>query len=172
MAEVTVYTTPTCPWCRRAKAWLSQQGVRYVEKDVARDQNAAQEMVRRSGQMGVPVITVDGNVIVGFDQPKLERLLASAGQGAVRLGAAVAPTSGGGLLVGRVTPGSLAEKSGVQQGDVIINLNGDPVMTPEQLADRFSSAVHSSLPVRLGVRRNGQTIELLIAAQGSGSAPA
>jgi S1-C subfamily serine protease len=139
---------------------------------VARDQSAAREMVRRSGQMGVPVITVDGNVIVGFDQPKLERLLAPGGQGAVRLGTAVAPTSGGGLLVGRVTAGSIAEKTGVQPGDVIINLDGDPVATPEQLAERFSTASHSGRPVMLGVRRNGQTIELHTPAQSSGAASA
>jgi S1-C subfamily serine protease len=139
---------------------------------VARDQSAAQEMVRRSGQMGVPVITVDGNVIVGFDQPKLERLLASGRQGAVRLGTAVAPTSGGGLLVGRVTAGSIAEKAGVQPGDIIINLEGDPVISPEQLAERFSAAAQSGRPVRLGVQRNGQTMELHTPAQSSEAASA
>jgi S1-C subfamily serine protease len=139
--------------------------VPYVEKDVAQDQQAAHEMVRRSGQMGVPVITVDDNVIVGFDQPRLERLLASPAQSAVRLGAAVAPAKGGGLQVGRVHPGSLAERAGLREGDTIINLNGEPVNALEELRDRFAPAYQSGAPVRFGVRRNGQTIELRLASE-------
>jgi len=139
--------------------------VPYIEKDVARDQQAAQEMVRRSGQMGVPVITVDNDIIVGFDQPRLERLLATPGQEPARLGAAVAETPGGGLLVGRIRPGSPAERAGLRAGDVIINLNGDPVSTPEQLGGRFSYAAQSDQAVRIGVRRDGQTIELRVPAE-------
>lgn len=73
--EVVVYSTPTCPWCTRAKSYLSQLGVAYEEKDVSRDIEAAREMVRISGQMGVPVLVIDGNVVVGFDKAKIDSLL-------------------------------------------------------------------------------------------------
>jgi len=74
--SVTVYSTPTCPYCVRAKEYLTRKGVAYKDVNVAVDRAAAQEMVQKSGQMGVPVITVDGKVIVGFDQRELDRLLA------------------------------------------------------------------------------------------------
>ncbi len=73
--EVIVYSTPACPWCSRAKAYLTQLGVPYEDKDVSRDVEAAREMVRISGQMGVPVLVIDGNVIVGFDRPRIDELL-------------------------------------------------------------------------------------------------
>lgn len=73
--EVIVYSTPTCPWCSRAKAYLAQLGVPYEDKDVSRDVEAAREMVRISGQMGVPVLVIDGNVVVGFDKPRIDELL-------------------------------------------------------------------------------------------------
>ncbi|MBE3519753.1 MAG: glutaredoxin family protein [Firmicutes bacterium] len=73
--EVIVYSTPTCPWCSRAKAYLTQLGVPYEDKDVSRDVEAAREMVRISGQMGVPVLVIDGNVVVGFDKPRIDELL-------------------------------------------------------------------------------------------------
>lgn len=77
MAEhkVTVYSTPTCPWCSRAKQYLKQLGVPYEDKDVSVDIGAAREMVRLSGQMGVPVLVIDGNVIVGFDKRRIDELL-------------------------------------------------------------------------------------------------
>jgi len=73
--NVTVYTTPTCPWCTTVKNYLKKNGIRYSEVDVARDQNAAQNMVSKSGQQGVPQTEVDGNMVIGFDQTKLNRLL-------------------------------------------------------------------------------------------------
>lgn len=73
--RVLVFTTPTCPWCNRAKSYLRGRGVTFREVDVSRDAAAARELVRRTGQMGVPVIEIDGRPIVGFDQPKIDRLL-------------------------------------------------------------------------------------------------
>lgn len=75
MKNVTIYTTPTCGFCHMAKNWMNEKGVKYSEKDVSMDINAAQEMVNKSGQMGVPVIDVDGDITVGFDRPKLEHVL-------------------------------------------------------------------------------------------------
>jgi len=73
--RVTVYTTPTCPWCTTVKNFLSKHGVRYSEVDVASDQNAAQAMVSKSGQQGVPQTEINGEMVIGFDQTKLNRLL-------------------------------------------------------------------------------------------------
>lgn len=73
--EVVIYSTPTCPYCKRAKEYLSRQGISYTEHNVAIDREAAKEMVKRSGQMGVPVILVDEEVIVGFNQTRIDKLL-------------------------------------------------------------------------------------------------
>jgi glutaredoxin 3 len=73
-AEVTIYTTPTCPWCHRTKAWLRDKKIRYKEVDVTTDKSGLEEMVRISGQTGVPVIVVGGEVIVGFNQKRLHEI--------------------------------------------------------------------------------------------------
>ncbi len=75
MAQVIIYTTPTCAYCKMAKEFFKKHDVDYVEKDVAADQSAAQEMIQKSGQMGVPVISVDDNIVIGFDPMKLSQLL-------------------------------------------------------------------------------------------------
>jgi glutaredoxin 3 len=73
---ITVYSTPSCPYCHQAKNYLSQKGVPFTDKDVATDLQAREEMVSKSGQLGVPVIDVDGQVVVGFNRPKIDELLA------------------------------------------------------------------------------------------------
>lgn len=73
--NVTVYTTPTCTWCNTIKRHLQESGVRYREVDVSRDQKAAEEMVRRSGQQGVPQTDINGEIIVGFDKTRINTLL-------------------------------------------------------------------------------------------------
>jgi glutaredoxin-like YruB-family protein len=73
--QVTVYTTPTCSWCGTLKSYLNKNKIRYSEIDVSRDESAAQEMVRRSGQQGVPQTLISGEMVVGFDKAKINRLL-------------------------------------------------------------------------------------------------
>jgi glutaredoxin-like YruB-family protein len=73
--RVTVYSTPTCSWCTTLKTHLKKNGIRYSEIDVSKDQNAAQEMQRRSGQMGVPQTDIAGEMIVGFDKTRINSLL-------------------------------------------------------------------------------------------------
>ena len=65
--KVTVYSTPTCPYCNKAKEYLTENKVEFESVDVSQDQERAKEMVEKSGQMGVPVIIIDDQVIVGFD---------------------------------------------------------------------------------------------------------
>lgn len=73
--RVVVYTTPSCPWCTRVKAYLSQHDIIYREIDVARDQEAARKMSARSGQHGVPQLDIDGRMVVGFDRARIDALL-------------------------------------------------------------------------------------------------
>ena len=73
--RVTVYSTPTCSWCNTLKTWLRKNNVPYIDVDVSRDQKASEEMVRRSGQQGVPQTDINGSIVVGFDQNKLKQLL-------------------------------------------------------------------------------------------------
>lgn len=70
-----VYSTPTCPYCNQLKAFLDKKGVSYEKKDVAADTAARDEMVQKSGQLGVPVSDIDGTIVVGFDQAKISELL-------------------------------------------------------------------------------------------------
>ena len=73
--KIVIYSTPTCPYCKRAKDYLSQKGIPYVDRNVAQDRDAAKEMIEKSGQMSVPVIIVDNEIVVGFDQALLDKLL-------------------------------------------------------------------------------------------------
>ncbi|HDP95905.1 MAG TPA: NrdH-redoxin [Candidatus Aminicenantes bacterium] len=73
--KVVVFTTPTCSWCRAVKSHLRKLNIRFREVDISRDPAAARDMVRRTGQQGVPVTLVNNQPVVGFDQSKLERLL-------------------------------------------------------------------------------------------------
>ena len=73
--KVTIYTTPTCVYCKSAKEFFQENGIKYEEKNVATDQEAQQVMVQKSGQMAVPVIDVGGEIVVGFDKDKLSELL-------------------------------------------------------------------------------------------------
>jgi glutaredoxin-like YruB-family protein len=72
MSKVIVYSTSTCPHCVMAKNWLKEKKVEYDDINVGIDQEKAREMIQKSGQMGVPVIDIDGAVIIGFDRPKME----------------------------------------------------------------------------------------------------
>lgn len=73
--NVKVYSTPTCPWCTVAKKYLSSKNVAFEDLDVSSDRTAAMEMIKKSGQRGVPVIEIGNNIIVGFDQSQIDKLL-------------------------------------------------------------------------------------------------
>lgn len=132
--DVTVYTTPTCAYCHYVKDFLRKRRVKFFERDVSVDRGAAQEMVRRSGQMGVPVTIIGDQVVVGFDRARLEQLLTERSDGrrshfglkvadASRIGAKMGllPTRGG--YVGRVAPASPGERAGLRMGDIITEIN-------------------------------------------------
>ncbi len=73
--SVKVFSTPSCPWCVRVKQYLDYNDIPYQDIDVSRDQQAAVEMVRKSGQQGVPQLWIDGHVVVGFNKPMIDKLL-------------------------------------------------------------------------------------------------
>ena len=75
MAKIKVYSTDTCPYCVMAKNFFKEQNIEFQEINVAEDRNGAKEMVEKSGQMGVPVIDIDGKIILGFDKEKIESIL-------------------------------------------------------------------------------------------------
>jgi len=156
------------------KEFLSQRGVPWTEKYVDEDRNAAIEMIRKSGQRGVPVTVIGDNVVVGFDRPKLERILASTvstGDGKPKrsLGAKVADASryampGGtaveGAYIGGVNPGSPAEAAGLKSGDVITAVGGKPVRSADELARAIAETGVDTLPVT--VARGPNTREVVV----------
>ncbi|MBI9101132.1 MAG: glutathione S-transferase N-terminal domain-containing protein [Spirochaetales bacterium] len=74
--SVNVYSTPSCTYCTLVKRFLKEKGVKYNDYNVAVDHRRAEEMVKKSGQMGVPVLDINGKVIIGFNQPEIERAIA------------------------------------------------------------------------------------------------
>ena len=73
--KVTVYSTALCPWCKKVKNFLKENNIEFSEIDVGEDSSAVDEMIKKSGQMAVPVTEVDGKIILGFDEEKLKGVL-------------------------------------------------------------------------------------------------
>ena len=126
------------------------------------DREAALRMIRLSGQQGVPVITIDDQVVVGFDRRRLEELLAQGVAAKVELGAAVADAASriqtDGAYVGRIKRGSLAEKAGLKARDVIVELNGQAVRNSADLA-RIMAGLRLGTKPKLVYVRQGQRVE-------------
>jgi len=73
--NIKVYSAPGCPWCNASKGFLKSHNIDFEDIDVSIDQKAAEEMIKKSGQMGVPVIEIDDNIVIGFNKPVLEEIL-------------------------------------------------------------------------------------------------
>ena len=71
---VKIYTTPTCPYCKLAKKWMTEHNIKYEEVDVSKDQKAKDYIIAKTGEIGVPQIEVGDEVIVGFDREKMEKM--------------------------------------------------------------------------------------------------
>ena len=76
--EIKIYTTPTCKWCQKLKDWLKSKKIKYEERDISESQNKTfrDELIQKSGQLAVPVIDIDGKILIGFDEKELEKALA------------------------------------------------------------------------------------------------
>lgn len=167
---VTVYTTSTCPWCVRAKEYLKQKNVPFQEKNIEYDRAGAQEVMQRTGQMGVPVITAGDDVIIGFDRPKLDKLAEKYAPPPPPIDPALRPKVGlrvkdatGGAEVVAVHPGSPAEQAYIRVGDLIVDLNGRSVRSAADLETAIGSLVLSQKAgqsVAVDVRRNGKPVRL------------
>ena len=153
--NVTLYTSPTCGYCHQAKAYLTGKEVRYIERDISLDRAAADEMMRLTGQMGVPVIVVDGQAIIGFNRPKLDQLLADGSASSkVRFGLKVADASmmaqkaGSppvfGAYVGQASPDSLGQRAGLLPGDIITAVNMRPISDVAELEKALRSLTSGS----------------------------
>ena len=75
MKNITIYSTPTCTYCNMAKEFFKANNLEYVEYNVAKDLEKRNEMIEKSGQMGVPVISIDGQLIVGFNKNDISKVL-------------------------------------------------------------------------------------------------
>jgi len=75
MSKIKVYSTPTCPWCYTLKDFLKEKNIKFEDIDVSKNQKKLEEMIRKSGQMGVPQIEINGKIIVGFDKAAIEKEL-------------------------------------------------------------------------------------------------
>lgn len=75
MQKITIYTTPTCVYCKMTKAFFKEKNITYEERDVSQDVVARDEMIAKSNQMGVPVIDIEGKIVVGFDKERLQELI-------------------------------------------------------------------------------------------------
>ena len=73
--RIIVFSTPSCPWCNKVKRYLKEKGFRFRDVDVSKDQRAARDVVRRTGQMGVPVILINNRPIIGFNKAEIDKLL-------------------------------------------------------------------------------------------------
>jgi glutaredoxin-like YruB-family protein len=75
MAKVKIYSTPVCPYCTALKEFLKERNIEFEDIDVSQNEEALKEMVEKSGQMGVPVVEIDGEIVVGFDKERISKLL-------------------------------------------------------------------------------------------------
>jgi len=75
MSKIKIYSTPTCPYCVTLKEFLREKSIEFEDVNVAEDREAREEMIHKSGQMGVPVVDIDGEIVIGFDKQKISKLL-------------------------------------------------------------------------------------------------
>ena len=147
--KVDIYSSPAWPHCQTLKEFLSRKGIPYQDHDVSSDPLAAQEAVRLTRQNNVPVTVIDGHTVVGFDQPRLEQLIAQAEAAArPKFGAGIANVGKAGrkgvpiifgAYVGRIGTGSIAERVGLAIGDIIIQMNNKQISDTADLEHFMAS---------------------------------
>jgi len=72
---IKIYSTPSCPYCQMAKDFFDEKGLEYEDFNVAIDEKAREEMIQKTGQLGVPVIEINGNIVIGFNREEIEKYL-------------------------------------------------------------------------------------------------
>lgn len=76
--KITIYTTPACPWCKKAKEWLRRRRYKFTEYDLKEDDRCRDELLKKTHQLAVPVIEIDGEIIIGFDEEKISKAIEKA----------------------------------------------------------------------------------------------
>ncbi|MBT3363955.1 MAG: PDZ domain-containing protein [Chloroflexi bacterium] len=161
--SVVLYTSPTCGYCHQAKAYLAQKGVRYTERDISADAQAGVEIMKLTGQTGVPVIVVNGQPIIGFNRPALDQALAAAASSkkprfGIKIADADKTAQKAGALVGHVQQGLPGQNAGLMQGDIITELNTQSITNAADLAKALG-ALESGSKVSIGFIRGTDNIK-------------
>ena len=167
--SITVYTTPTCGYCYQLKNYLAQRNIPFTEYDLSQDPQRASELVQLSGQQGVPVSIIDGQVVLGADMPRINDILMQRASRPPRLGVSIADAAQiaakrstklpPGAYVGRVRPASSAALAGLRVGDVIVQLAGQSIQS-DQDVHRVTAGLQYDQPLDVVVWRGGQRTSL------------
>ena len=161
--RVDIYASPTCGYCHQAKRFLEERGIHYFEYDISHDQDAAERMMNLTGQMGVPVLVIDGQVVIGFDRARIESMLGSSGNGRrSRLGIRVADAnrfvSQNGAYIGVVESNSPGARAGLHVGDVIVSVDSTRIDNVSDLENALSvPGTNGNLTI--GFVRSGQLMQ-------------
>jgi glutaredoxin len=164
--QVVLYLRPTCAYCRQVYDLLMRRQVDLTVRDVSQDADALAEMVQRSGQHEVPVVVAGGEVIVGLDRRRLDQLFPREEEQPARLGVSIASVGAAGkrplgAYVGRVSADSPADRAGLREGDVIVEVAQQPVRS----AHDVHAALVQILPgtkVPVTMWRNGHRLRIIV----------
>jgi len=161
--NLEIYTTPTCGYCHQAKNYFRNKNIPFTDYNVAEDHEAAQRMVQLTGQRGVPVITIDSEHVIGFDLPRLEKLLSERTNGEKRrfgVGVADAARYSGqeGAYVGTVTDGLAGARAGLKAGDIIVGINEKRVFKANDL-DEILRSLRPGEEVTVVLVRDGKPMQ-------------
>jgi S1-C subfamily serine protease len=143
----------------RAKDFLRQQGVPFVERNIENDRQGQMDLYRMTGQLGVPVIADDREAIIGFNQPKLKEMAARHAR--PKLGLLVANVPEGGVRVGTVRPDTVGERAGLQPNDVVVELSGTPIQTADDL-EKVAGRMHFGVPTSMTIQRDGERKTIIL----------
>jgi S1-C subfamily serine protease len=165
-ATTVLYFRPTCPDCRRIYDLLTPRQVGFDAYDVSQDPHAQEAMIRLSGQHNVPVLAIGNEVIVGFDLRRLDELFPRHPQPAVQLGISIASAKPGqerpaGAYIGGIKEDSLADRSGLRAGDIIIEMEQKPVRSAPDI-HTIVSTLRPGEKIALTVWRSGRILRLTI----------
>ena len=143
----------------RAKDFLRQHGVPFVERNIEQDRQGQMELYRMTGQLGVPVIADDQEAIVGFNQPRLKEMAARHAR--PKLGLLVANAPEGGVRVGGVRPDTVGERAGLQAEDLVVELSGTPIQTADDL-EQVAARLRFGIPTSMTIVRDGDRKTLIL----------